>query len=376
MATVTIQKRERKNRNSYLVNYKEPLTGKKKYYKTFPRQKQAQHAANELRAILDSGKMPEKKSIKLNPLTFEKVADSLKEEWDLKLVTGVLAKKTHTDYCIWLNVLRDNFADRLLCQITRDEIEAYINKLASELTKVTSNKYLFIIKQVFIHALRLKAVIEDPISEIKALSEKEHVRNTFLLPHELDRLIEASQKNRAKFYLPAIIYLGAEHGASKQEILSLQWAHIDFQYADKGFIKLFRTKNSKERLEYLMPRTKEALMSWQDHLECKRKKKKMTEVKSDYVFCRIDGTPIKSFNKAWWATLKQAGIKDFHFHDLRHTFCSNLILSGAGLKEVKEMIGHADISMTDRYSHLTLNHKLLKQKQLADFYANGVPPSK
>ena len=98
---------------------------------------------------------------------------------------------------------------------------------------------------------------------------------------------------------------------------------------------------------------------------------KVTEIKSDRVFTRVDGTPLKSFNKAWWASLREARIDDFHFHDLRHTFCSNLILSGAGLKEVKDMIGHKDISMTDRYSHLTLDHKQHHQKRLADYYQNG-----
>ena len=81
MATVTIQKRKRKSRNSYLVSYKEPLTGKKRHYKTFPRQREALKAANELRVLLDSGKMPEVSRTRLNPLTFEKVADSLKREW-------------------------------------------------------------------------------------------------------------------------------------------------------------------------------------------------------------------------------------------------------------------------------------------------------
>jgi site-specific recombinase XerD len=109
-------------------------------------------------------------------------------------------------------------------------------------------------------------------------------------------------------------------------------------------------------------------------LERKRKTERVTEIKSDRVFTRIDGTPLRSFNKAWWACLREAGIKDFHFHDLRHTFCSNLILSGAGLKEVKEMIGHKDISMTDRYSHLTLAHKLQQQRRLARHYMNGAHP--
>ena len=95
-------------------------------------------------------------------------------------------------------------------------------------------------------------------------------------------------------------------------------------------------------------------------------------MKSDHVICRIDGTPIKCFNKAWWHALKDAGISDFHFHDLRHTFCSNLILSGGGLKDAKEMIGHSDIAMTDRYSHISTDHVIHKQDQPAEHYNEGL----
>ena len=88
-----------------------------------------------------------------------------------------------------------------------------------------------------------------------------------------------------------------------------------------------------ERIEFLMPGTKQALVEWKAHLKKMRKKKGIKKPKSDHVFCRIDGTSLKSFKKAWWHALKIAGIKDFHFHDLRHTFCSNLILSGANLMD-------------------------------------------
>ena len=251
------------------------------------------------------------------------------------------------------------------------QIEAYRDNNVTEFTKICANKYLSVIRKVFHHGLSLKAVIHDPAKEVQFLSEKEHVRNKFLLPEKLDRLIRATQEVRAKFYLPAIICLGAEHGASKQEILTLKWSDIDFEYSERGLIRLFRTKNNRDRTEYLMPRTKEAFLSWCDHLKWMRHRRKITSVKSDYVFCRLDGTPIKCFNTEWWTALNKAEIIGLHFHDLRHTFCSNLILSGAGLKEAKEMIGHSDISMTDRYSHLSLTHKLLKQDRLAEHYSSG-----
>jgi integrase len=371
MATVVIQRHKKKNGFSYSVIYRDPISGQKKHFKTFQKQRQAQQAANDLRALLDAGKLPDRAKARIRPLSFKEVADSLIDEWGLRVAKGELTKKTHYDYCIWLNGLNRVFGKKMLSQISKEEIEIYRTGLALEHSNVTANKYLSTMKKVFSHGFKLKAVIEEPTLEIHYLSEKEHERNTFLLPHKLDKLIDATQKNRGKFYMPAIIYLGAEHGAAKQEILDLKWKHIDFEYAGKGLIRLYRTKNKKERVEFLMPRTREALLSWRDHLERKRKRDKVTKVKSDSVFCRIDGTSLKSFHNAWRASLREAGIKNFHFHDLRHTFCSNLLLSGAGLKEVKEMIGHSDISMTDRYAHLTIEFRHGKQQQLAEHYSNN-----
>jgi site-specific recombinase XerD len=118
-----------------------------------------------------------------------------------------------------------------------------------------------------------------------------------------------------------------------------------------------------------MPRTRKALLDWQAHIEWMRKRKRIEPVDNVFVFCRLNGTPIKRFDKAWRNVLKIAGIDDFHYHDLRHTFCSNLILSGSDLKEVKDMIGHRDLSTTDRYSHLTAVHKKQNQERLAKHYA-------
>jgi len=61
----------------------------------------------------------------------------------------------------------------------------------------------------------------------------------------------------------------------------------------------------------------------------------------------------------------------FKDSDLRHTFASNLLLSGSNIKDVKEMIGYRDLRMTDRYSHLTLDHQGKNQKRLAEHYSNG-----
>jgi integrase len=116
------------------------------------------------------------------------------------------------------------------------------------------------------------------------LNEKDHERNLYLKPDKLMKIIQACQQVRSKHYLPAIILLGAEHGAAKQEILSLKWSDISFDYEDKVSL-----------------------------------------------------------------------------------------LVGANLKDVKEMIGHSEIKMTDRYSHIAGATKIALQDKLAAHY-NGVYP--
>ena len=108
-----------------MVQYRNPITGEKKHYQTFTKLKDAQKSANELRSVLDSGKIPEKRATRLNPLTFSQVADSLRDEWNSRHKRKELSEKTFTEYCIWLGALERTFGGRLLCQISRDEIISY-----------------------------------------------------------------------------------------------------------------------------------------------------------------------------------------------------------------------------------------------------------
>ena len=76
------------------------------------------------------------------------------------------------------------------------------------------------------------------------------------------------------------------------------------------------------------------------------------------MFCGRDGRRLKDVRTAFGRALRVAGIADFHFHDLRHTAISYMMMNGVDLKTIAEFVGHTTAQMVDkRYGHLSPDHK-------------------
>jgi integrase len=74
--------------------------------------------------------------------------------------------------------------------------------------------------------------------------------------------------------------------------------------------------------------------------------------RSAYLFCKADGSRIGNPRKAFEAVCRRAGIEDFRFHDLRHTFASWFVQEGGDLYRLSRILGHATLQMSARYGHL------------------------
>ena len=90
------------------------------------------------------------------------------------------------------------------------------------------------------------------------------------------------------------------------------------------------------------------------------------------VFCTSKGTPHRDFRTTFMRVVRKAGIEDFTFHDLRHCFASRLVMAGVDLPTVQALMGHKNITMTMRYTHLSADHKQ-RAVAMLEHFAEKVP---
>lgn len=205
----------------------------------------------------------------------------------------------------------------------------------------TINRHLATIKHMFSKATEWEMVEEEVCKRVHKtkMLEENNRRLRYLSGEECQRLIESCGK-----HIRSVVIMALNTGMRRGEILSLRWDNLDLK---NGFILLEKTKNG-DRREIPINATLRAVL--------------------EALPRRLDGGPVffnpdtdreygdikNGFNNA----CKRAKITDFHFHDLRHTFASHLIMAGVDITTVKELLGHKTLTMTLRYAHLAPSHKV------------------
>lgn len=204
----------------------------------------------------------------------------------------------------------------------------------------TVNRYLATIKHMFTKAVEWEMVEEDTLKKIRKVKQlKENNRRLrYLSKEEAQALIDACNS-----HLKPIVITALNTGMRKSEILLLKWDNVDLR---NGFILLDHTKNGERREVPINATLMETLRNLPRRID------------GSYVFFDPKThNPYKEVKTGFKSACKRAGIRDFRFHDLRHTFASQLVMAGADLATLKELLGHKDLTMTLRYAHLAPDHK-------------------
>ena len=177
-------------------------------------------------------------------------------------------------------------------------------------------------------------VAENPVHKVS----KEKVRNLIersLTAEEEQRLLGASPE-----WLQEIILFAANTGLRQSEILNLQWCNVDLF---RRTITLLEQKNGGRDTLPVNAKTLAVLKA----------RAKVRSLKTDYVFFNGAGNrrDARDLLRAFYPAMKQADVRRFRFHDLRHTFATRLVQAGADIYTVQKLGRWKTISMVLRYAH-------------------------
>jgi len=163
-------------------------------------------------------------------------------------------------------------------------------------------------------------------------------RSRYLTDGELKKLLAAVERYSPTMHAAILVSLAT--GIRQSELLRLTWADVDLP---KNRIRIMRSKTNEARACYLPGVAVDAL-----------RRLKRARVVGSTVLAGQDGRPLTKAQIHWhWVKIREAaGLRDFRWHDLRHTCASFLAQEGANLLEIGSVLGHKSPSVTKRYAHL------------------------
>ena len=239
---------------------------------------------------------------------------------------------------------KNHFGDIRVSKMRLSHVEQYFDAMEKAPSSVNRHKGQF--KAMFNWAVRFfdedrVLTTNNPAKGLQKVPERSRWR--YLDRGEMQALLCELEKRHNQHIRPIVLtalYTGMRRG----EILNLRWKDVDLK---QGIIHVMESKTGRSRT---IPITKDLRQIFP---------KMKSRFKGTYVFVttRKKGGKIKEFKTAWGNALTRAGIDDFTFHDVRHTFASHLVMRGAGISTVASLLGHADVRMTQRYAHLAPGHR-------------------
>ena len=167
------------------------------------------------------------------------------------------------------------------------------------------------------------------------MEEENNKRDRWLTTEEEERLLKV-----CPWWVRGLVIFALNTGMRLGEIISLEWKGVDLF---RKTVTVFKSKNKEPRTIPINETVFEML----------KQKAKVKSIKTSLVFYGDNHTMLleTSVDHAFQTALKGVGIRDFRFHDLRHTFATRVVQSGKDLYKVQRLLGHKSPAMTQRYAH-------------------------
>lgn len=228
--------------------------------------------------------------------------------------------------------------DKLAAAIAPADIETFLGTLrAGGTSGPTANRYRALISSVFSYGVRIGTVESNPVARVPRYKENAG-RIRYLLEGEETKLREVIRaecpRREAEFDLA--ICTGMRRG----EQFTIRWENVNTRWKT-----LTVTGKQGRRNIRLNPIAIAAV-------EILRKRSRG----SVFVCPETKADGQADWRRWFEECCKKAGIENFHWHDLRHTFASRLAMAGVDLRTIQELLGHKTLAMTLRYAHLSQTH--------------------
>jgi len=258
---------------------------------------------------------------------------------------------THTllNYHIDLKQVRNFLSGKDVQQVDRLDIRKYLALLKGRnLRKRTVARKLSTFRSFFRFLLREGYVKSDPVAGISSPKLEKRLP-VFLDVDKLTKFVEAPELNHARGLRDrAILETLYSTGMRVGELVGLNIGRVDFI---GGMVKVYG-KGKKERL---IPIGDRALRTIRDYLSRVTTKKKDTQA----LFLGRSNKRLtdEGVRKVVNKYIQRVSLKEkVSPHTLRHSFATHLLDKGADLRSVQELLGHASLSTTQIYTHITTEH--------------------
>ena len=242
------------------------------------------------------------------------------------------------------------FAGRTLAEITPALIERYQTQRLEQVAPSTCNREVAALKCLFNRAIRDGKATENPVKAVKLLTEN-NTRTRYLTDAEGPALF-AALPDRFKALVTVALHTGLRRG----ELLGLRWEDVDFH---TNTLTVARSKHGEARRLPMNALVRQVLQDLRrDQITAARTRTEgEREILSAHVFCDRSGNRYSYLSSFFCHAVRQAGIPNFRFHDLRHTFASRLAMAGVDLYTISTLLGHKTPGLAARYSHLSDGHQ-------------------